>query len=103
LLKYTGEGKDGEFSSHIEQSNFVFWNNNIQSALLDDCKNWDETRAAVASDFGWTVDRLGKYAMVVEATLERCYSKDKPIATLEKLCKSIITCFDTSKQKENAA
>ena len=53
---------------------------------------WNAEKIKLAHEFGWTVDRLQKNAMILEAALESTYKKS-PIRILEKLCTVILGAF----------
>jgi hypothetical protein len=46
----------------------------------------------VAAEFGWTIDRLQKNSMVLEAALDAIY-KDGKIDHMEKLSDAILAAF----------
>ncbi len=97
IMEYGGAGKDGSISSHLWGKNFCVWKVSIQESFSDR-KTWEAEKVAVAQEFGWTIDRLQKNAMVLEAALKRIYEKG-PVEHLEKLCSKMLLAFDTYKAK----
>jgi predicted ATP-dependent endonuclease of OLD family len=91
LLKFDGPERGGTFDGHVWGGNFCVWKDSLQAAF-DDLKEWEEEKQKVCEDFGWTIDRLRKNPMVLEAALERIY-KEQPIPHLEKLCSAIFANF----------
>lgn len=97
VIGYNGEGKDGSFENDLTADNFCAWKNCIQSAFTAEMLvRWEEEKRKVCEEFGWTIDRLRKNAMVLEATLTRVYPSG-PIPHLEKLCDAIIAKFAHAK------
>lgn len=92
VMGYAGVGSDGALAGHLFQSNFCVWKDSLQAAVCESFPSWDTERAAVCNEFGWTVDRLRKNAMVMEATLDRAF-KVGTIANLETLCGAIVQRF----------
>lgn len=88
LVGYTGPGSDGSIQEHLFQEGFCIWKNNLQDAIAADVDEWDTEKQTTCSEFEWTIDRLKKNAMVLEATLERVH-KNKKVPVLETLCSAI--------------
>ncbi len=93
VIGYDGVGSDGALDDHLFEGSFCVWKNSLQAAVIESCPTWETERAAVSHEFGWTVDRLRKNAMVMEATLDRAF-KAGQIEPLEKLCTSISSRFE---------
>lgn len=91
LLGFDGEGKDGSISDHLWGPNFCIWKDSIQSSIGEKAA-WQAEIVQLAEDFGWTIARLHKNAMMLEAALERMHKKS-PIPQLEKLCSTILARF----------
>lgn len=92
VMDYEGDGSDGSLGKHLFQESFCVWKDSLQSAIIEACPNWEAERTAVCAEFGWTVDRLRKNAMVMEATLDRAF-KNGPIGLLDTLCAAISKRF----------
>jgi len=92
VMGYTGPSSDGVLASHLVGNAFCVWKDSLQSAILEKVPAWENDRSAVCADFGWTVDRLKKNAMVMEATLERAF-KGGAIEPLELLCGEVTKKF----------
>jgi predicted ATP-dependent endonuclease of OLD family len=91
ILEFKGDDKTGLFSDHVWGNNFCAWKNSIQDAF-DDLTAWEDEKQKIVEELGWTIDRLRKNAMVVEAALERLYKKHRA-SHLDKLCGAIIENF----------
>lgn len=97
IIDYKGDGNEGTFDSDIIADNFCAWKNCIQTAFSSELiKRWEEEKRKVCEEFGWTIERLRKNAMVLEATLTRIYD-NKPIPHLDKLCDAVIAKFSHAK------
>ena len=67
------------------------WKNSIQKSLSK-AEEWHTEKVKVAAEFGWTIDRLQKNSMVLEAALDAIY-KDGKIDHMEKLSDAILAAF----------
>jgi putative ATP-dependent endonuclease of OLD family len=92
VMAYDGAGKDGSITAHVFGDNLCIWKDCLQSAISDDVAGWEVEKAKVCGEFGWTIDRLRKNRMVLEATLDRTFKKQK-ISALETLCSAIAEKF----------
>jgi putative ATP-dependent endonuclease of the OLD family len=92
ILDYHGPQKNGSLDGHVIHENFCVWKSCFQDVVAQSVAKWSDHKGAVCREFGWTMDRLQKNAMVLEATLERVYGGE-PIACLENLCEAIIKKF----------
>ncbi len=95
VMAYAGVGEKGVIDDHVFQDRLCVWRECLQSAICENVTDWEAEKAKVCVEFGWTIDRLRKNPMVLEATLDRVYKK-APIAHLEKLCSAIAKKFGTS-------
>ena len=95
LLGFDGLGKDGSLSGHVWGQRFCVWKDSIQDGF-DDIASWNAEKIKLAHEFGWTIDRLQKNAMVLEAALE-AHCKKSTVAILEKLCIAILAAFEPKK------
>ena len=87
-MGYDGLGKDGSVKTTILGDNLCVWKECLQTSICEEIKGWETEKAGVCAEFGWTIDRLRKNPMVLEATLDRTYKNGK-ITVLEKLCAAI--------------
>jgi putative ATP-dependent endonuclease of the OLD family len=92
IIKYEGVAQDGSVSGNVFEDKFCIWKDCLQATMTEFVDEWDAQKEIVCHEFGWTVDRLQKNPMVLEATLERVY-KGKPIAHLDKLCSALFKRF----------
>lgn len=89
VMGYSGVGKDGSITETLLSNNLCVWKDCLQTSICGDINDWEAQKAVVCAEFGWTIERLRKNPMVLEATLDRVYKKGK-IEVLEKLCSAIV-------------
>jgi predicted ATP-dependent endonuclease of OLD family len=92
VIGYNGDGSDGSLQNHLFQDSFCVWKESLQAAICESVPGWEADREAVCSEFGWTVDRLRKNPMVMEATLDRAYKVGK-VPHLDELSALIVKRF----------
>jgi putative ATP-dependent endonuclease of OLD family len=92
VMGYDGSEKDGSVKGTIFGDNLCVWKECFQSSICEDITGWELEKAGICAEFGWTINRLRKNPMVLEATLDRTYKKGK-IPALEKLCAAIADKF----------
>ena len=86
-----GKELDGTLKDTFWSDRCCAWKDSIQKSF-DDLDAWQAEKIKVAAEFGWTIDRLHKNSMVLEAALEAKYKSGK-IDHLEKLCDAILKAF----------
>lgn len=92
IMGYEGIGSNGSIDHHLFEESFCVWKDSLQKAICEDVKDWEDERAIVCAEFGWTADRLAKNPMVVEALLDRVFKKGS-IKNLEGLAERIVKRF----------
>jgi len=92
VMEYKGAGNDGVLTSQLVGESFCVWKDSLQVAISEKVPAWETERTAVCAEFGWTVERLKKNAMVMEATLERAFKRGA-IEPLELVCEAIAKKF----------
>ena len=67
VMEYDGVGKDGSVADTILGENLCVWKECLQTSICEDISGWEAEKAGVCAEFGWTIDRLRKNPMVLEA------------------------------------
>jgi len=65
--------------------NFFGWHHNIQAALANEVAAWTETKTAVATDWGWTVDRMDKDPMLLAECVCRILTTGDTLPPLQRV------------------
>jgi putative ATP-dependent endonuclease of the OLD family len=99
LVGYGGSGDNGALSEHLAGKNFFAWRESLQDALRDSIPEWDVEMLKVCQEFGWTISRLRKNAMVLEAALDRVY-KQKNLEQLHNICLAILSRFGEGRHSD---
>lgn len=84
--------QDGTIGSTVFGEHFCVWKNSIQDEI-DDAVAWQEAKAKTAEELGWSLDRLKKNAILLEASLDR-YAKQASAKQYETLCGKIVAFFE---------
>jgi len=87
----TGNELNGSLEDTFWAQRCCVWKSSIQKAF-NEASNWQAEKVKVAAEFGWTIDRLQKNSMVLEAALDGTFKAGK-IEHMEKLCDAILKAF----------
>jgi predicted ATP-dependent endonuclease of OLD family len=83
--------QDGDIVATHFGRNFCVWKDSIQDEV-DDAHAWQEAKVKTAEEFGWSLDRLKKNAIVLEASLDH-YIRHATAVRYETLCNRIVAFF----------
>ncbi|HWK97143.1 MAG TPA: AAA family ATPase [Pseudolabrys sp.] len=89
VMGYEGVGHDGVVADTVLGPNLCVWKECLQTSICAEVGGWEGQKAVVCGEFGWTIDRLRKNPMVLEATLDAVFKEGK-IAALENLCSALV-------------
>jgi hypothetical protein len=62
---------------------------NIQSSIGGEFPDWPSLTAGIAQEWGWTISRMDKDAMLLREAIERIPDTEFPVAPLERITQKL--------------
>lgn len=92
IIRYAADVNDiipQPIESEFCGSRFFGWHSTIQHSLKEEVSSWAATMASVASDWGWTLDRMDKDPMLLAEAVSRVYNLNCDMPPLQRVCDRI--------------
>lgn len=74
---------------------FFGWHFTIQHALEAEVDTWIDTKAAIASEWGWNLSRMNKDPMLLAETVSRVLDSKGEIPPLRRICEKLEQFWQT--------
>jgi predicted ATP-dependent endonuclease of OLD family len=86
-------------TTELYRETCIIWPEDIQKSISADWPDWYEECRSLASQFGWTYDRLKKNPTLMEAAMRAALSKGAKLERFERMTANIISFFNSSPSK----